>query len=123
MYTFHMSWSFRGLVLAVLLGWGLTPQLVCFMPDQTPTPSEMDCCNGISADCNAPNMSQGCCQTVVRTDTGIAANTNHNLKPHVQTANRTIAVVPILLSSIDPATLKQSDHAPPPSESSIILRI
>src|SRR5215470_9767215 len=99
MYTFHMSWSFRGLVLAVLLGWGLAPQLVCFMPDQTPASSEMDCCKGMAADCNDANMSQACCQTVVRTDIGIAARTTHNLELRVQTPARMIAAVSLLLSS------------------------
>jgi hypothetical protein len=124
MYTLHMSWPFRGLVLAVLLGWGLAPQLVCFMPDQTPTSSEMDCCKGMAADCNDSNMSQACCQTVVRTDIGIAAKTDHDVKPRVQTESRTIAAtVPVVIFSFDPPGLKQSDHTPPPSASSLILRI
>jgi hypothetical protein len=59
----------------------------------------------------------------VRTDAGVAAKTDHSVGPQVHTTGRTIAVAPVLLSSLDPPALKQSDHAPPPSESSLILRI
>src|SRR5262245_7357703 len=82
MYTLHMSWSFRALVLAVVLAWGLAPQLACFMPDQTLSKSEMDCCQGMAGDCNSANMSSHtCCETVVRTDVGIAAKVVRNLIP------------------------------------------
>src|SRR5262249_1346617 len=90
MYTLHMSWSFRALVLCALIGCGLAPQLVCFMPDPTLTRSEMDCCEGMASECSAANMSHACCQTVVRTDVGIAARVVRNLMPRFDVAESAI---------------------------------
>src|SRR5262249_17139469 len=122
MYTFHMFWPFRGLVLAVLLGWGLAPQLACLMPEPTASQSEMDCCKGMAADCSAANMSQTCCQTVVRTDIGIVAKTDRNMMP-MCVAGNAVVLLPALTASFDPPALKPSDHAPPPGGSFLILRI
>jgi hypothetical protein len=122
MYTLHMFWPFRGLVLVVLLVWGLAPQLACLMPEPTATQSEMDCCKGMAADCSTANMSQTCCQTVVRTDIGIVAKTDRNMMP-LCVAAYTIVILPALRASFDLPALEQSDHAPPPGGSSLILRI
>ena len=71
MYTLHMTWSFRALVLSVAMIWGLVPQLACFMPDPTPTPAEMECCKEMMNDCSGMNMSHDCCRTPPHTDVGI----------------------------------------------------
>jgi hypothetical protein len=122
MYTFYMFWPIRGLVLAVLLAWGLAPQLACLMPEQSATQSEMDCCKRMAADCSAANMSQTCCQTAVRTDIGIVAKTSRNMVP-LCVASNAIVILPSLSASFDPPALKPSGHAPPPGGSSLILRI
>src|SRR5262245_10763177 len=125
MYTLHMSWSFRALVLALALAWGLGPQLACFMPDQTLTKSEMDCCQGMSADCSSANMSQACCPTVARTDVGIATKVIRNLIPRFDVAETPIDISVVLsLSGFRELSVRNS-HAPPAESlvSTVILRI
>jgi hypothetical protein len=124
MYTFQMSWSFRAMVLGVVLSWGLLPQLACLMPEQTLTPAEMDCCKGMAADCSAPNMSHVCCQTVVRTDVGIAAKVLRHGPPSLNPAS-SVTTPSSPFVSFDRQFSKEIDHAPPgsPGVSSLILRI
>jgi hypothetical protein len=120
-----MSWSFRTLALSVVLAWGLVPQLACFMPDQARTKSEMDCCEGMSsADCNSANM-HDCCQTVVRTNFGVAMKVVRNVVPPVDAINSWIAIqVPVDHDGFRELSIQDS-HAPPPDPvvSSSILRI
>jgi hypothetical protein len=92
------------------------------MPEPAATQSEMDCCKGMAAGCSAANMSQTCCQTVVRTDISIVAKTDPNMMPLCVAANA-IVNLPALRASVDPPALKQSDHAPPRGGSPVILRI
>jgi hypothetical protein len=125
MYTLHMSWPFRALVLAVVLAWGLAPQLACFMPDQALTESEMDCCEGMASDCSSANMSHACCRTVVRTDVGIAAKVVRNLMPTFDVAERATDIsIALPLRVIRELSIHNS-HAPPSGAlvSSVILRI
>lgn len=124
MYTLHMSWSFRAAVLMVLLAWGLAPQVVCFMPDETLTPSEIDCCKQMAGDCMA-NMSHACCQKAVRPDTGITAKVLRHLMPQLDVADREFADPPAFLDMNCREALVQNNHAPPPEPlvSSSVLRI
>jgi hypothetical protein len=124
MYTLQMSWSFRALVIGMLLSWGLAPQLACLMPDQTMTQSDMDCCKGVSGDCSAANMSHPCCQTVVRTDVGVAAKVVNHAAPRLGIAAATTSVVDLPFS-FDRQLSGRTDQAPPdkPSSSNLILRI
>jgi hypothetical protein len=125
MYTLHMSWPFRASVLAVVLAWGLAPQLACFMPDETLTESEMDCCEGMASDCSSANMSHACCRTVVRTDVGIAAKVVRNLMPRFDVAERATDIsIALPLRVIRELSIHNS-HAPPSEAlvSSVILRI
>jgi hypothetical protein len=124
-YTLHMSWPFRALVLGVVLSWGLCPQLACFMPVQAPTPAEMDCCKGLSSDCNSSNMSQACCQTAVRLEAGVAAKVFRHAAPRLAVAAVAANAVHDLLIPFDRQLSIQTDHAPPdsPGNSSPVLRI
>jgi hypothetical protein len=120
-----MSRSFRGLVLAVVLAWGLAPQLACFMPDKALTKSEMDCCEGMSGDCNSASMTDACCQSVVRTDVGIAARVARNLMPGFEVAERAVDIS-IALPHMQSYELSIHQNHAPPHEflgSSVILRI
>lgn len=120
-----MSWSFRALVLGVLTAWAVAPQLACFMPDQTLTKSEMNCCEQMANDCGGANMSQACCLPVIRTDVGIAAKLLDHLMPQILAAE-TAVDSSAELSNRDSRRLPiQNNHAPPPDPlvSSSILRI
>jgi hypothetical protein len=124
MYTLCMSWSARALALMVVLTWGLAPQLACFMPDETLTPAEMDCCQKMANDCGAANMSDTCCRPAARTDIGITAKTIRNVMPRVDTAGKTTNTVLFPALHFARELSNQSDHAPPdPSSSFVILRI
>src|SRR5579884_1580833 len=113
MYTLHMSLPFRVLALGVLLSWGLAPQLACFMPDQTPTQSDMDCCKGMSGDCSAANMSHDCCQTVVRTDLGVAVKIIRHVIPRSEIAAAPVDRAPDLRLRLDHQFTPETVHAPP----------
>ena len=125
MYTLHMSWPFRALVFAVVLAWGLVPELACFMPGQTITKSEMDCCQGMAGDCSSANMSHACCQTPVRTDLGIAAKGIRNVILRFDVAERAIDISIALPSTGSWELSIHKSHAPPAESlvSSVILRI
>jgi len=120
-----MSWPFRALALGVLLSWGLAPQLACFMPDQTLTQSDMDCCKGMAGDCSASTMSHACCQTVVRTDLGVAAQIIRHVIPRSEIAAASAGRAPDLLIRLDHQFSTESVHPPPGNSggSSLILRI
>jgi hypothetical protein len=120
-----MSWSFRTLVITVVVAWALVPQLACFMPDQARTKSEMDCCEGMtSVDCNSANM-HDCCQTVVRTNFSVAVKIASNVIPPVDAANTWTAILAALAHDGFREVSLQDSHAPPPDPvvSSSILRI
>ena len=121
-----MSCSFRGSVLGVVLACALAPQLVCFMPDETLTQSEMDCCKEMASDCSSPKMSHACCQTVVQTDVGIAAKVVRNVIPRFDVAERMVDISATVLRHSSSRELPiHNNHAPPkdPLVSSSILRI
>ena len=124
MYTLHMSWSFRALVLAVALAWGLAPQLACFMPDHALSKSEMDCCEKMASDCSSAKMSMPCCQTVAPTDVGVAAKVVRNL-PRFDVAERVVNISAMLNRESSHELFIANNHAPPPEPlaSSSILRI
>ena len=125
MYTLHMSWPFRTLVLGLLLAWGLAPQLACFMPDQPLTAAEMDCCKEMASDCSTANMTHACCKTVVRTDPGVAAKVVRHDVPQLAVADRTLNIAAELSRNFDSQFSRQTDHAPPVKGggSSLVLRI
>jgi hypothetical protein len=122
-YTPRMGWSFRALVLAGILVFGLAPQIACFLPDQPLTQAEMDCCLKMANDCAPMNMS--CCRTVVRDDVGVNPKTVPSPKQTVDFAPKPVAV-----SVAAPATMFviiscRCDNAPHHDigASSLILRI
>ena len=125
MYTLHMSWPFRAFVLAVVVAWGIAPQLACFMPDQTFTKSEMDCCQEIASDCSSANMSDACCRTLVRTNVGIAAKVVRNIMPRFDVAERATDISIALPPSGSRELSTYNSHAPPAESfvSFVILRI
>ena len=125
MYTLHMSWPFRALVLTVVVAWAIAPQLACFMPDQTFTKSETDCCQQMATDCSSANMSDACCRTMVRTDVGIAAKVVRNIMPRFDVAERAIDISIALPSNGSRGLSIHNSHAPPAESlvSSVILRI
>jgi len=119
-----MSGSFRAFVLIMVIIWAVAPQLACFVPEQTPTQSAMDCCKGMAGDCN-PTMSQECCQILARAEIGIVAKVIRHFEPPAQIANVTTDVVPFSLPVSHRQLSNLSDDAPPgkPDGSSLILRI
>jgi hypothetical protein len=123
MYTFHMSWPFRAWALALVLSWGLIPQLACFMPDQAPTQQTMNCCQGMAGDCSSANMSQACCQTVVRANLGITAKVVRDTMPRLNAAATVTEIAPDFSINFDPLVLSRTAHAPPDKTSPSILRI
>jgi hypothetical protein len=125
MYTLHMSWPFRALVIALVVAWGIAPQLACFMSDQTFTKSEMDCCQEMASDCSSANMSDACCRTLVRTDVGIAAKVVRNIMPRFDVEERASDISVGIPPNGSRELSIHDSHAPPAEAlvSSIILRI
>jgi hypothetical protein len=125
MYTLQMSWPFRSLVLGILLAWGIAPQLACFMPDQAPTPAEMDCCKEMVGDCTSATMSHACCKTVIRTDLGIATKVVRHGLPELGVADGTPTIALDFSPHFDSHFSRPTDHAPPDKAggSSLVLRI
>jgi hypothetical protein len=101
MYTLHMSWSFRAMVLGVLLSVGLAPQLACFMPDEPASQSDLECCKEMIGACTAPNMSHECCQTVAPATVGLTAKAAHDVMPRSTLVRATFEIVPELLGRSD----------------------
>ena len=112
MYTLHMSWPLRSLVLGLVIVWGLAPQLACFMPEHSQTEAEKDCCEKMASDCHGTSMSQ-CCQTSVRTDVAIAGKTIRSLMPHSDVVFRTADVVTISCFTFSSRFLTERDQSPP----------
>jgi hypothetical protein len=113
MYTLPMSWSFRALVVGVVMAWGLGPQLACFMPENMLTEAERDCCEKMASECGGTNMSHECCRTVVRSDVGIATKVVRSVMPHFDVAARMPQTVAILCQTFSPQFLIENGHAPP----------
>ena len=120
-----MSWSFRSLVLTVAVAWGVAPQIACFMPDQTLSQQEKDCCNEMASDCGGSNMTHECCRTVVRTDTGIAAKVLRHALPDSVLTNIGIPVVRPMSLDGSRQLATRNNHAPPHDREALssILRI
>ena len=120
-----MSWPFRATVLVLLLALGVAPQLACFMPDQTATQSDMDCCKEMIGACTAPNMSHECCQVAAPTVLGLAAKTVHHVALRFHVVEVTTDVASDLRFRLDNPFSRYSDPAPPDKhgEFSLIRRI
>jgi hypothetical protein len=125
MYTLYMSWPFRAVVFGVLVSLGTGPQLACFMPDQTVTQADMDCCKEMIGACAAPDMSHGCCQVTAPTELALAAQAAQQVIPRLELADSTADIAPDILSWIDGTPSSNTNHAPPDKhrESLVILRI
>lgn len=123
MYTVHMTWSFRALVLSVAMVWALVPQLACFMPDPALTPPEMDCCKEMVNDCGT-NMSHECCRTPGPTDVGIVAKATRVKALHLAEAVM-LHVESSPLRTPSRGLSVQHTHAPPhdAGASPLVLRI
>lgn len=124
-YTALMSWSFRALILMVVLVWGIAPQVACFMPEQALTQDEMDCCQKMANDCGQMNMT--CCRTVTpRHIVGVTAKPIQKLLPHAEFATNPLSAAVVIPRVLPFSSATQNDHAPPPLDSlasSSILRI
>jgi len=120
-----MSWSFRALILTVVVVWGLAPQIACFMPDQSLTQAEMDCCQHKADDCGQMNMT--CCRTTTPThNVGITAKPVRNPLPQVHMASAPVGIPAVTPPAGFVRSTIANDHAPPPSDSAaspLILRI
>jgi hypothetical protein len=123
-YTSHMSWPYRVLILTMVVVWGLIPQIACFMPDQSPTQAEMDCCQKKAPDCGEMNMT--CCRTVGPAQiVGINAKPVRNPMPDVDVASAPVSIAVVSLPAALTGSAIPNDHAPPydSAASSLILRI
>jgi hypothetical protein len=125
MYTLYMSRSFRALVFGILVSLGAGPQLACFMPGQPVTQADMDCCKEVISDCNAGNMSHGCCYISAPTNAGLAAKAVQHLMPRFKVAGSLADLTPDLPFQPDNRLSRYADHAPPDkhNQASPILRI
>jgi hypothetical protein len=125
MYTLHMSWPFRSLVLSVALAWTVAPQLACLMPEQVLTKAEMDCCERMAGECSGVSMSHACCRPVTRTDIGIGARVVREVMPVSDLADSMVELSPDPSDGNSHILPNQNNHAPPPGPmvSSSILRI
>jgi len=123
MYTLHMSWPFRALVLLVVLGWGIPPELICFLPEESLTQAEMDCCQKMAGECGDTQMSHQCCRPEVRTQVGIAAKIIRQSVPVSEAAEWNPDITKLLHDSWNVAeiTIDRPPDKPPLSPS--ILRI
>ena len=124
MYTLHMTWSFRALVLSVAMVWGLVPQLACFMPDPAAMPAEMECCKEMMNDCSGMNMSHDCCRTPPHADLGIIAKATRASALHIAEA----VMFHVESSSVPTSSQRLSvrdTHSPPHDyeASLLVLRI
>jgi hypothetical protein len=124
MYTFRMSWSFRGLVLSLAMVWTIAPQLACFMPDEVLTEAEKECCKEMMQACGGMNMTHDCCRTVVRADVGIIAKSIRNSVPEFSVAGGPDESAAVWTSASH-GLFFLTTHAPPPDRetASLILRI
>jgi len=126
MYTLHMSWSFRATVLGVLLSVGLAPQLACFMPDESVSQSDMDCCKEMIGACTAPNMSHECCQTMGPAQVGLTAKAAYDVMPRSTLVRATFEIAPESLVRSDRQPAWFEDPGPPHKHghsSFVVLRI
>ena len=119
------SWS-RLFALSFALMWALVPQLACFLPESSLTAAEMDCCQGMGAECGHMQMpDHGCCQKVVRTETAPLLKAAHHAVPQPEAAAATYDGFDVRHSIAGNHNFLDVTHAPPPLESStsLILRI
>ena len=114
MYTLHMTWPFRLLVVSVTMLWAFVPQLACFMPDPTAMPAAMECCKEMMNDCSGMNMSHECCQTRIPADpeAGIIAKAPRVHTPQVAEVVMVHADSSLLWTSVHRLPV-QDTHAPP----------
>jgi hypothetical protein len=124
MYTLHMTWPFRILVISVVMVWALMPQLACFMPDPTATPAEMECCKEMMNDCSGMNMSHECCRTPAHSEVGIIAKATRVNQPHMAEAVMLNVESSLVLTPVR-RLASQDTHAPLHSAdaSPLVLRI
>jgi hypothetical protein len=125
MYTLHMSWPFQAVVFGILLSLGIGPELACFMPDQTATQADMDCCKEMIGACTAPDMSHECCRVTAPAELGLAGKALHHVVSRLELARATTDIAPDLLSLVAGPLSRTTDHAPPDEhgEFSLVLRI
>jgi hypothetical protein len=109
--------------MAVALFCGVAPEVACFMPGQTLTQPEMDCCINNPGDCGQMDMS--CCRPVVRAQLGVAVKPIQNPIPNVDIAPKPLTAALLFPNSVFPDFGRGSDHAPPPQPegSCPVLRI
>jgi len=126
MYTLRMSWPFRAMVLGLLVSVGLAPQLACFMPDESLSQSDMDCCKEMIGACTASNMSRVCCQTVAPAPVGLTAKAVYDVMPRSMLVSATVEIAPEFLVRSDRQRTWFEDPGPPHQHgdsSFVVLRI
>ena len=114
------------MVLGVLLSVGLAPQLACFMPDESATQSDMDCCKEMIGACTAPNMSHECCQTVAPAQVGLTAKAAYDVMPGSTLLSVMFEIAPKFLVRSDRQWAWYEDSGPPHKDgdsSFVVLRI
>lgn len=117
----------RVLALILVIFWVLIPQVVCFLPSDEITQTEMECCKQMAGDCGQANM-QGhkCCTGVVRPDAAIVTAAQRNLAPHTAVAPPYVSEATTLSGLIAEASLVRGFIHPPPTDPSaslLVLRI
>jgi len=128
MYTLYMSGIFRALGVSFALWWAILPQFACFLPIETHSTAESDCCKQMAGQCGGASMQiHKCCGETRRPDVAMTAKTFREAAPDVAIlapANpfEALAAPPSAISS---GFLTGDIHAPPhdPSVSFLILRI
>jgi hypothetical protein len=118
-----MSWPFRALVLLVVLGWGIGPELMCFLPEETSTEAELDCCQKMAGECGDTQMSHQCCRPEVRTQVGVAAKIIRQNMPVSEPAEWNLDISKGLHDSWSVAVISIDRPPDKPLSSPSILRI
>jgi len=78
-YTWRRMRVLAPIVVAI---WVLLPQVVCFLPGEEKTETEMDCCQRMAGDCGKANMQEHkCCRSVVKADAAIITAAHRDLLP------------------------------------------
>ena len=123
-YNLRMSWSLRGVALAIAMMWAVVPQLACYMSYRTLSAAEMECCKEMLDACGNPNMTHECCRVEPPPHDGIAVKIVRYDPPRVE-----IAETPLISSSVPSEAMRQQvTQGPPPpphdpSTLSLILRV
>jgi hypothetical protein len=114
------------MVLGLLVSVGLAPQLACFMPSESLSQSDMECCKEMIFACAAPNMSHECCQTLAPAPVGLTEKASYDVMPRSTLVGATVEIARELLVRFDRQRAWFEDPGPPHQHgdsSFVVLRI